>query len=519
MHETAAVAFDGSEAIREPTSRFTEAMDTGYTLMALVPPKFSLLPAMAGFAVGLLLPQHVVAADLVPFERLYRQAYEQRLRQLGAAHPKTVGSLIRLGALLAKQGRATDALPLLRRALAVSEESGAGVATASNELATALDALGQDREAEDLYLRSVELGGSGPRQASILLRIAALRATRGDHAGAIAACRDALAEFGEHEGQLREAGRRAYADALNQYGMLLESAGQGSAEAVYRRALAAYSQEYGERHPATAAAQANLAGVLASKGEVAAAAEAFETVLLTLEAAYDPLAPDPARVRNRLGEVYETQGRVADAEAAYRGALSAWPAPVAERGLVLANLGRLLGVRGDLDAAERTLNEAVAALEPHADSVTAELAEALNSLGSVLREQSRLGESESALRRALALREASLGPDHADTALTLVGLAGTLHLRGELPSARPLYLRALRIQEESLGPAHPEVGETLYNLAHLSLALGDVASAKAELARSLRILSAAYGSDDAFVAEIRAALRSLESGSGAEGVH
>lgn len=487
--------------------------------MAQVPTKLSLLPAVAGIAVGLLWPQRILAADIVPFEPLYRQAYEQRLHQLGAEHPRTVASQVRLGALLAKQGRASDALPLLRHALAISEETGEGAATAAKELATAMEALGRKRGAEDLYLRSAELGGSTRLSAVTLFRVAELRAERGDHAGALGACRKALAAFEEHESKLGGAGRRVYADALNQYGMLLELSGGGNAEAVYRRALAAYSQEFGSRHPATAAAQANLAGVLASRGDVAAAAELLETALLALEAAYDPFNPDAARVRNRLGEVYETQGRVAEAEAAYRGALPAWPEAVAERGLVLANLGRLLGVRGALDAAERALQEAVAALEPHGARLAADLAEALHSLGSVLRERSRLGESEATLRRALALREASLGGDHEDTALTLVALAGTLHLDGELRSARPLYSRALRIQEEALGAAHPEVGETLYNLAHLSLALGDVASAKAELARSLRILSAAYGSDDAFVVEIRAALRDLERGSSSEGVH
>lgn len=497
----------------------TEPAALGYTLLALVPTKLSLLAAMAAMAVGLLWPRHVVAAEPVPFEALYRQAYERLLSQLGPGHPKTVASLIRLGALLSAQGRASDAVPLLRRALVASEEIGEGVATASKELATALEALGRKREAEDMYLRSVEVGGRGRSSAPTLFRVAELRAERGDHSAALVACREALAVFEEHESDLGEAGRRAYADALNHYGMLLESSGDGNAEAVYRRALAAHSQEFGAAHPSTAAAQANLAGVLASRGDVASAAELLERALRTLEAASDPLARDTARVRNRLGEIYETQGRSTEAEAAYRDALAAWSEPAAERGLVLANLGRLLGVRGDLDAAGRTLKEAVAALEPHADSRPTELAEALDSLGSVLRERSRLGESESALRRALALREASLGSDHEDTALTLVGLAGTLHLGGDLQSALPLYRRALSIQEESLGPDHPEVGETLYNLAHLSLARGDMASAKAALARSLGILSGAYGPDDAFVLEIRAALRDLESGPAAEGVH
>ena len=479
------------------------------TLRAQVSKKLLPLQATAGIVAGLLFAQFGVSGEHAPFEPLYRQAYEQRLRQLGAEHPKTIASLVRLGALLAKHGRAGDAEPLLRRALAASEAIGTGVLDASKELAITLDTLGRGREAEDLYLRSLESGGGDRDSASTLVRLAALRAARAHEAGALASYREALAAFEHHQSELDEAGRRAYAEALNNYGLLLESVGDTNAATIFRRAVIAYSKEFGERHPATAAAQANLAGVLASRGETEAAVRLFEQALVTLDAAFEPLSRETARVRNRLGEIYETEGRFSDAEAAYRAALAAWAEPAPERGLVLADLGRLLGVRGDFAAAESALREAVEVLEPHASGWTEGLAEALDTLGSVLRAQSRLEESESTLRRALALREKSLGPDHVETALTLVGLAGTLHLRGDLRAALPLYRRALRIQEESLGPNHPDVGETLFNLAHVSLAQGDLASAKAELRRSFRILSAAYGPSDPFVIEVREALQNL----------
>lgn len=478
------------------------------------------LPAAGGIAVGLLFAQLGVGGDQAPFEPLYREAYEQRLRQLGAEHPKTIASLVRLGALLAKHGQAGDAEPLLRRALAASEVIGAGVSDARKELAIALDSLGKGREAEELYLRSLESGRGDQDSASTLVRLAALRTARADDAGAIASYREAVAAFEHRQSELDEAGRRAFAEALNRYGLLLESVGDTNAVAIFRRAVVAYSNEFGERHPATAAAQANLAGVLASRGETEMAVRLFEQALVTLDTAFEPLARETARVRNRLGEIYETEGRLSDAEAAYRAALAAWVEPAPERGLVLADLGRLLGVRGEFAAAEAALREAIEVLEPHASGWTTGLAEALDVLGSVLRAQSRLEESESALRRALALREKSLGSDHAETALTLVGLAGTLHMGGDLQAALPLYRRALRIQEESLGPDHPDVGETLFNLAHVSLAQGDLVSAKAELQQSFRILSAAYGPSDPFVIEVREALRNLEGEArGAEGIY
>ena len=471
--------------------------------------RFRLRAAIAGCLAGTVCPAGLEAETRAPFEDLYRQAYEDRLRKLGAEHPKTAASLVRVAALLRSHGRAVDAEQLLRTALEAQGGSDSVEDSALLELAAVLEALGKSEEAESLYVRWLETGEAGATSAKPLLRVAALREARGDAAGAREAYARALAQFDE-EDPLDAGEREARASALNSLGLLLEADRRlPDAEAAYRRAAEAHAAAFGEEHPATATARANLAGMLALRGEAAAAAALLERARSVFEAAYEARHQDTANLRNRLGEIYESQGRLDEAEAEYLGALAAWAEPSTSRGLALADLGRLKGVKGEFAAAEAVLREAVEILESAPQDAAAQFAEALDSYGSVLRALDRLDQAEPMLRRALALREQALGAAHADVALTLVGLAGVLHLRGDLRAAEPLYERALRIQEQALGPDHPDVGETLYNLAHLAMGLGDVEEARKSLERSGEILANAYGPDDPFVIEIQTALRAM----------
>ena len=471
--------------------------------------RFPFVAIWAGLAASIWAPSQGLSQGDAPFERLYRQAYEIRVRELGADHPDTVKSLVRLGALLRAHGRPGNAEQLLRRALATRRTSEAEDVEVLLELGETLLALGQDREAESYLIRALDRIESGTLGARTLLRIARLREARGDRGGARTAYQSALERFGEG-GPLPPDAAEARATALNNLGLLLESEGDlADAEAMYRRSADAHREALGDGHPATAAVLANVAGLLALRGESAAAARLLEQSLAVIGAAYGPDHDDTARLRNRLGEVFETLGRFDEAETQYNAALSARNEPSPERGLVLADLGRLLGVRGDLARAEPALAEAVRQLEAEPSGLDLELAEAVDSYGAVLRAAGRLERAESAIRRALSIRERELGADHPEVALSQVGLAGVLHLRGDLNLARPLYLEALGILEGALGPDHPEVGETLYNLGHLERALGDLAGARAAFGRSVRILSAAYGPGDPFVAEIRDALRAV----------
>lgn len=468
-----------------------------------------LLAACAGTFAATLFAVDGLAAETAPFETLYREAYERRLRESGPEHPATVASLVRLGALLRTHGRAEAAEPLLRKALAAQNPTSSAFPDTLLELAETLAAIGRDTEAAGFYDRSLELSGSGSRGARILLRIARLREQGGDTGGARQAYQEALERF-ETDAPLPADEHKTRAAAQNSLGLLLEARGEfDGAEAAYRASAEAHAQAFGDEHPATAAVRANLAGTLAMRGQAADAVALIERSLAILRAAYGPRHDDVARLHNRLGEIYEALGRLDDAEANYRAALAAWHEPSPSRGQALADLGRLAGVQSDTAAAEAALAEAIRLLEPAGDDVAIELAEAFGSFGSVLRESGRLDEAEPILAKALAIRERALGGSHPDVALSLVGLAGVLHLRGDLAGAEPMYRRALEIQEGALGPDHPDVGETLYNLAHLRSALGDVAAAKGAFERAAEILSAAYGPGDPFVAEIRAALRAL----------
>ena len=468
-----------------------------------------LLAACAGSLIATLCATEGAAETGVPFETLYREAHERHVRESGPEHPDTIASLVRLGALMRAHGRAEAAEPLLRKALQAQNPTDPAGLDTLVELAETLAALGRNNEAEGFYSRALDLAESGAGSARILLRIAKLREEGGDSGGARQAYREALEHF-EMGAPLAADDQKACATALNDLGLLLEAEGElAAAEEAYRDSAGAHADTYGDRHPASAAVRANLASALATRGQAAGAAALLEQSLAVIRAAYGPRHDDTARLQNRLGEIYEVLGRLDEAEAHYLAALAAWRDPSPSRGLGLADLGRLAGVRGDSTAAEAALTEAIRLLESAGDALAVDLAEALDSYGSVLRESGRLDEAEPIVSKALAIREQELGASHPDVALSLVGLAGVLHLRGNLARAGPLYRRALDIQERTLGPTHPDVGETLYNLAHLWRALGDSAAARGAFERSAEILSVAYGPNDPFVAEIRAALRAL----------
>ncbi len=449
----------------------------------------------------------VVAESRAPFENLYRDAYERRLQEHGPGHPRTTASLVRLAALLRSHGRVGVAEPLLRKALDDAVPSAS--AEVMVELAATLVALGRRSEAEGFYQRYLERTEPGGSSARALLKLAELRTAGGDSAGAMQAYRTALQHLAKVDSPSVD-DRRVRAAALNELGTLLEADGALlAAEKAYRESAQAHARTFGDRHPATATVRANLASILALRGEASDAANLLEQSLEVIRTAFGPHHQDVAGLHNRLGEVYEVLDRLDDAEAQYLSALAAWHEPSPSRGLVLADLGRLAGVRDDAGTAETYLAEAVRHLRTAGAAFTVELAEAMNSYGSVLRDSGRLSEAEPLLSEALAVRQRELGESHPDVALSLVGLGGVFHLGGDLARAGSLYSRALGIQERTLGPDHPEVGETLYNLAYVWQSQGDTSGAREALERAAGILSAAYGPNDPFVLEIVTTLRGL----------
>ncbi|HWB73669.1 MAG TPA: serine/threonine-protein kinase [Nannocystaceae bacterium] len=198
------------------------------------------------------------------------------------------------------------------------------------------------------------------------------------------------------------------------------------------------------------------------------------------------------------------------------------------------NVGSLLEVRGDHDAARTRFRSAIAAIEPlgeHADSGTAlqylalsyastgELAEARTLLVEAIEQRTRrlgamhalvaaarvnlanvllrLGELEAALeqhRVALAIQEAMLGPRHLDVAVQRGNLGALLEAMGDDVAAREQHVLALDVLEQILGPDHPYVGATLVNLGRLDVRTGALDRAQRELERARSVLEPALGS-------------------------
>lgn len=118
---------------------------------------------------------------------------------------------------------------------------------------------------------------------------------------------------------------------------------------------------------------------------------------------------DPARAFARA-EALEREGRIAEAEALYRGLLRILPNHPA----VLGNLASTVKARGDLAEAENLLRKAIATVPRDAAFH--------NNLGNVLRAQGRLAEAEASYREAIALKEA-FPEAHYNLGITLDELA------------------------------------------------------------------------------------------------
>ncbi|KAL0939237.1 NB-ARC and TPR domain protein [Colletotrichum truncatum] len=120
-----------------------------------------------------------------------------------------------------------------------------------------------------------------------------------------------------------------------------------------------------------------------------------------------------ARAMHVLGDLNESQGRFAEAEAMY----------------------------------ERALQGREKALGPdHTSTLTT-----VNNLGILYKAQGRLAEAEAMYKRALQGKEKALGPDHTSTLNTVNNLGLLYEAQGRLAEAEAMYERALQGYEKALG--------------------------------------------------------------------
>jgi tetratricopeptide (TPR) repeat protein len=327
--------------------------------------------------------------------------------------------------------------------------------------------------------------------------------------------------------------------------MSLASALELRARCDYRGALAALAAaddpeslvERSELHEAfgdyaAARTDAERAGSAARRAGVTRAEGDPQGALRLLEGAVG----DDATVERATS--LEALAQLDEAEALYSSVATDNPRL---RHAVLAGLGGISRSRGDYEAAERKLREAIAFAEEKFGPESIETAYTLNGLGMVFKYSGRfddalplylraldileravgeapsvatiyhnLGGAEHArrnfaaaepyARRSVELRRALLGPDDPAVAEDEAAWAPILHALGRDDEAEQLLRRALPRLEQAYGAGHPEVAGAWNNLASVLQATGDLAGAEAAYRRALELKVRALGAGHPAVA-------------------
>jgi tetratricopeptide (TPR) repeat protein len=258
-------------------------------------------------------------------ERLLRGVLEARETLYAGPHPRTVETLARLGIVLRRQHRTSDAVDVLARGLAMAEALHDSM---HPNVGMMLSNLGLAHvEAHDIDAAVPELERA----------LAIYRASEGEYGPRVAVLEFQLGEA------LRGAGRL------------------DEAEPHLERARAIESELYGPDDPRTIATAHAVAGLLLDRGEWAAAEKKMRECL----AACDRAGPGGAHLKpdllTNLGHALYRQGRLEEARDSTEASLALTQE---DRSAFYANrqhgLGMILFDLGDYEAAVAALEIAVA---------------------------------------------------------------------------------------------------------------------------------------------------------------
>ncbi|MEO1210047.1 MAG: tetratricopeptide repeat protein [Cyanobacteria bacterium J06638_20] len=237
--------------------------------------------------------------------------------------PELLNALNQLALLYYRQGRYSEATPLLKRTLTQRQQSlgpdHPHTATSLNNLAALYESMGRYGEAEPLYARSLvireaQLGPDHPDTATSLNNLAALYESMGRYGEAEPLYARSL--------EIREAqlgpDHPSTATSLNNLAGLYKSMGRyGEAEPLYARALEIREAQLGPEHPDTATSLNNLAGLYKSMGRYGEAEPLYARSLEICAAQLGPDHPRTAASLNNLALLCDSMNRYEEAESHY----------------------------------------------------------------------------------------------------------------------------------------------------------------------------------------------------------
>ncbi len=253
-------------------------------------------------------------------EPLLRRALAIDEQSYGAEHPNVAGDLNELAQLFQDTNRLAEAEPLMRRALAIDEQSyGAehpDVAIDLNSLALLLQATNRLTEAEPLMRRALAIfeqsyGAEHPNVAVNLNNLAQLLQATNRLAEAEPLMRRALTIDEQSYGAEHP---RVAIDLNNLAALLQDTNRLAEAEPLMCRALAIDEQSYGAEHSNVARDLNNLAGLLQATNRLAEAEPLMRRALAIDEHSYGAEHPKVAIRLNNLARLLQDTNRLAEAE-------------------------------------------------------------------------------------------------------------------------------------------------------------------------------------------------------------
>jgi tetratricopeptide (TPR) repeat protein len=165
------------------------------------------------------------------------------------------------------------------------------------------------------------------------------------------------------------------------------------------------------------------------------------------------------------------------------------------RATALANLGVVCRSQGDLPAARKHTEQALALQRKLFGEQHPAVANSLNNLGVVCREQGDLAAARKHIEQALALRRKLFGEQHPDVANSLASLGWLCHARGDLPAARKLFEQALALHRKLHGEQHADAAHSLNSLGEVCRAQGDLPAARKYQEQALALYRKLYKGD------------------------
>ncbi|MBX7082132.1 MAG: serine/threonine-protein kinase [Nannocystaceae bacterium] len=208
--------------------------------------------------------------------------------------------------------------------------------------------------------------------------------------------------------------------------------------------------------------------------------------------------PLVAEAHLRLGSVLEKRG---DFEAAERELLEAvWQAEACRHETVAADAWvRLLWVTGvernDVRTGELWSHFADAAVE-RAGNDELVRATLMHNRGGLRYRQGRYDEAFALYRDALEAQQRLLGNDDPQVAMTLNHIGNVKIMEGDLETAREYVTRSLDVRRRLLGDRHPKVAASINNLAAIEEAAGHPAAAMELVEQALAIVGGSGGAEE-----------------------